>query len=66
MEKPVRSFKGYHIVKVLDKRPQRVRPFDDVKEELRKRLLQQRQQQQFREYMQKAEGAAKTEVNLKF
>jgi parvulin-like peptidyl-prolyl isomerase len=66
MAEPVRSFKGYHIIKVQDKRPQRVRPFDEVKDDLRKRLLEQRKQQQFREHMQKAESTAKTEVKLKF
>jgi foldase protein PrsA len=63
---PVRSYKGYHIVKVLDKHPQRTRTFDEVKEELRKRLTDQRQAQAYREYLRKAESAAKTDVKLKF
>jgi parvulin-like peptidyl-prolyl isomerase len=66
VDQPVRSYKGYHIVKVLDKHPQRTRPFDEVKADLRKRLLDQRQAQQYRDYMQKAESAAKTEVKLRF
>jgi len=66
IDQPVRSYKGYHIVKVLDKHPQRAKPFEEVKADLRKRLLDQRQAQQYREYMQKAESAAKTEVKLRF
>src|SRR5437016_7803030 len=31
IDQPVRSYKAYHIVKVLDKQPQRTRPFDEVK-----------------------------------
>jgi parvulin-like peptidyl-prolyl isomerase len=63
---PVRSFKGYHIVKLIEKRPQRTRPFEEVKEELRKQLTERRQAQQYREYMQKAEHDARTEIKLKF
>jgi foldase protein PrsA len=66
IDQPVRSFKGYHIVKVIDKHPQRQRTFDEVKPELRKRVLEQRQSAQFREYMQQAEKTAKTDIKLKF
>jgi foldase protein PrsA len=66
INEPVRSYKGYHIVKVLDKHPQRTRPFDEVKNDLRKQLLERRQAQQYREYMQKAESSAKTDIKLKF
>lgn len=66
LEQPVRSFKGYHIVKVLDKKPQRTRPLEEVKNELRTRLLEQRRAQKYREYMQNAERTAKTEVRLQF
>ena len=66
IDQPVRSFKGYHIVKVIDKHPQRTRSFEEVKADLKKRVLAQRQSQQFREYMQKAEASAKTDVKLKF
>lgn len=66
MDQLVRSFKGYHIIKVLEKKPQRTRPFEEVKNDLRTRLLEQRRAQQYREYMQKAEQAAKTDVKLQF
>jgi len=66
VNEPVRSYKGYHIVKVIDKHPQRTKSFDEVKEELRKRLTEQRQSQAYREYMRKAESDAKTDVKLKF
>ena len=63
---PVATDFGYHIVKVIDKHPQRTRSFEEVKADLKKRVLAQRQSQQFREYMQKAEASAKTDVKLKF
>jgi foldase protein PrsA len=66
IQDPVRSYKGYHIIKVLDKHPQRTKPFEEVKEDLRKRTLDMRRAQQYREYMQRAESSAKTEIKLKF
>jgi foldase protein PrsA len=66
IDQPVRSYKGYHIVKVIDKHPQRTKPFDEVKNDLRKQLVERRQAQQYREYMQKAESSAKTDIKLKF
>jgi parvulin-like peptidyl-prolyl isomerase len=66
IDQPVRSYKGYHIVKVIDKHPQRQRTFDEVKADLRTRILAQRQSQQFREYMQQAQKTAKTDIKLKF
>jgi peptidyl-prolyl cis-trans isomerase C len=66
MQQPVRSFKGYHIVKVLDRKPQRTKSFEEVKNDLRTRLLEQRRIQQYRDYMQNAERTAKTEVKLQF
>jgi foldase protein PrsA len=66
IDQPVRSYKGYHIVWVIDKHPQRQRTFDEVKPDLRKRMLEQRQSTQFREYMQQAEKTAKTDIKLKF
>jgi parvulin-like peptidyl-prolyl isomerase len=66
MSEPVRSYKGYHIIKVIDKKPQRTKPFEEVKEDLRKQLLERRRAQQYREYMQKAETTAKTEIKIKF
>jgi foldase protein PrsA len=66
IDQPVRSYKGYHIVKVIDKHPQHQRTFDEVKAELRQRVLAQRQSQQFREYMQQAQKTAKTDIKLRF
>jgi len=66
LPEPVRSYKGYHIVKLIDKHPQRTKPFEEVKEQLRKQLLERRQTVQYREYMQKAETSAKTDIKVKF
>jgi len=66
IDQPVRSYKGYHIVKVIDKHAQRTKSFDEVKEDLRKRVLEQRRTQQFRDYMQQAEKNAKQEIKIQF
>lgn len=66
IDQPVRSFKGYHIVKVIDKHAQRTKSFDEVKDDLRKRVLEQRQMQAYRDYMQQAEKNAKQVVKIQF
>jgi foldase protein PrsA len=66
IDQPVRSYKGYHIVKVLDKHPQRTRSFDEVKDDLRKRMLEQRRAAEYRQYMQKALASAKTDIKIQF
>lgn len=66
IDQPVRSYKGYHIVKVLEKHPQRSRSFDEIKDELRKRVLEQRRAAEYRQYMQKAVASAKTDIKIQF
>jgi foldase protein PrsA len=66
IDQPVRSYKGYHIVKVLDKHPQRTRSFDEIKDDLRKKMLDQRRSVEYRQYMQKAMASAKTDVKIQF
>ncbi len=43
ISKPVKTTFGYHIIKVEDKKPARQRPFDEVKQEIRQKLLRQKQ-----------------------
>lgn len=35
---PVRSSHGYHVIKVFERRPERIRPFDEVKDEIEESL----------------------------
>jgi foldase protein PrsA len=66
IDQPMRSYKGYHIVKVLDKHPQRTRSFDEIKDDLRKRVVEQRRSAEYRQYIQKALANAKTDIKIQF
>jgi len=44
ISEPIRTSRGYHIIHVLDRQPERVRPFDEVEEQIRATLARQRLQ----------------------
>ena len=46
---PVKTQFGYHLIKVEDKKDASVTPFDEVKEQIRANLLQQKQNQAYTE-----------------
>ena len=52
---------GYHIVKVTGHKPPAAKPFDEVKNEVRQLLLQQRRQEKMRELVAKLQATAKIE-----
>jgi peptidylprolyl isomerase len=48
---PIRSDKGFHIIKVIDVQPSRVADYDEVKQRLQAVMRQQRQQQKAQSYL---------------
>ncbi len=61
----VKSPYGYHIFQVVAKRPQAQLGFAAVKEEIRERILQQRQREAFRNWLARSKKKAKIRVNRK-
>lgn len=55
---PVRTQTGFHVLKLIDTRPAGVRPFAEVKEQLRALLRAQRTQQNVQAYLTKLAGNA--------
>lgn len=53
---------GYHIVKVEDHRPARTLPFEEVKERIRKIVIEQKRERAFSKWMEKMR--LKTEVKI--
>lgn len=51
ISQPVQSMAGFHVLKLLDMRPQRDLSFDEVKDRMRIRLRQERQEQLARDYL---------------
>jgi parvulin-like peptidyl-prolyl isomerase len=42
---PVRTYQGFHIIKVLERHGDRPRPFEDVKEDCRGAVLREKQKE---------------------
>ena len=49
ISEPVRTSYGYHILKVLEKRPEGVKPFEEVRAQLQSQLLEDQAKSQARE-----------------
>ena len=52
---------GYHLIKVTDKKPETIMPYDDVKERLEQFLKQRKMQEQINVYVKRLEENAKIE-----
>jgi len=50
---PIQTANGFHVIRLIDAYPARVRPIDEVKEQIRAELKQQRAQQNAQAYMSK-------------
>ncbi|HJX53411.1 MAG TPA: peptidyl-prolyl cis-trans isomerase, partial [Polyangia bacterium] len=59
---PIASDKGFHILKLTDRRPELMRPFADVKVEIQKRLLEQMRAQKKRELAEEARKSIRVEI----
>ncbi len=55
----VKSPFGYHIIKLMDRKKGQPLTFEQVKDQLQRRLLDERQNQRFQEWVKGLEGAAK-------
>jgi EpsD family peptidyl-prolyl cis-trans isomerase len=55
----VRTPFGYHIIKMVDRKKGQPPTFEQVKEQLRQRLTDERQNQRYQEWMKSLEAAAK-------
>ena len=57
----VKTQYGYHIIKVIEKRKETVKTFDQVKDQVRQILLQQSQADAFQKLLDQLKKAAKIE-----
>lgn len=57
----VKSQFGYHIIKVIEKRPARIKSFDQVKDQVRQMLIQQQQADVFQKLLDELKKKAKIE-----
>jgi peptidyl-prolyl cis-trans isomerase C len=53
---------GYHIIKVADKKPEEVQPFEKVKDEVRNKVFEEFRQARVKEFIDKALRDAKAEI----
>ena len=52
---------GYHIIKVEDKKPEKIIPYEDVKDDLAQHLKQEKTKQEVNKYIQKLREKSKIE-----
>ena len=61
---PVRTKFGWHVIKVEERRALAARPFDEMKDELRERMLRAQLEKYTDQYVQELRAAANVEVKL--
>lgn len=61
---PVRTKFGWHVLKVEERRAVAPRPFDEVKEQLREKMLRGQLEKYTEQYVQELRAAANVEVKL--
>jgi len=59
---PIASDKGFHIIKLTERRPQVTRPFAEVKVDIQRRLLDQMRAQRRRELVEEARKSIRVEI----
>ncbi len=60
---PVRAERGFHVIKLVDRKDEKARPFEDVKEQIREQLMQQEMEKHTRSWL--AEMRRKAHVNIR-
>ncbi len=64
VSEPVRSPFGWHVIQVLERRAGKVRPFDEVKDELRDRLWRDQMQRHTEQYVSDLRKQATVEIRV--
>jgi len=59
---PIRGREGYYIIKVQEKIEQKVKPFDEVRDNINHILIQQKREDRFQSWFQDARKKAKIEM----
>ncbi|MFQ5672298.1 MAG: peptidyl-prolyl cis-trans isomerase [Nitrospinales bacterium] len=59
----IRTPYGFHIFKMVDKKPERIMSFEESKKLIRAKLLQQRQEDVFRKWAKQIRDHARIEIN---
>ena len=60
---PIASDKGFHILKLTERRPELLRPLAEVKVDIQKRLLEQMRAQKKRELVEEARKSVRVEID---
>ena len=60
---PIRADRGFHVIKLVDKRAKDVKPLADVREEIRAQLRQKEMERQTKNYL--AELRKRTLVDIR-
>ncbi|MDD5447988.1 MAG: peptidylprolyl isomerase [Actinomycetota bacterium] len=58
----VKASDGYHLIKVLERRPEYIPPFEEVKEEVEKVLLTRKKEEAFADWLKTVYANAKVEL----
>jgi peptidyl-prolyl cis-trans isomerase SurA len=61
---PVRADRGFHVIKLVDRKKKAAKPFDDVKDEIRMQLRQKDMERQTKNYL--TELRKKTLVDIRY
>jgi parvulin-like peptidyl-prolyl isomerase len=61
---PIRAERGFHVLKLVERKDESVRPFAEVKEQLRQALFQQEMEKQTRNWLQELRKKAHIDVRL--
>jgi parvulin-like peptidyl-prolyl isomerase len=61
---PIRAERGFHVIKLMDRKDEQVRPFNEVKEQLRVALFSQEMEKQTRSWLQELRKKAHIDVRL--
>lgn len=59
---PIKGREGYYLIKVQDRKEKRVAPFDEVRENIKHLLIEQKKEERLQSWLQEAKKKAKIEI----